>query len=421
MMNNKWLAMMSRLFFGWLGLLFAMSAHAGPDEVRLAQVAMAMPVSTVKFATGIDQLAAQDFAPLTGKRVAVITNHTGRDLQGNATLDLLRLAANVRVVAIFSPEHGLSGKLDQKISSGIDPDTGLPVYSLYGEHKRPSEEMLKGVDALVFDIQDAGVRFYTYITTMAYAMEAAAKAGIDFYVLDRPNPINSRDVQGPVLDADLKSFVGYYAMPIRHGLTVGELAGMFNAENHIGVRLHVIPMQGYQRSQWFDDTGMAWVPPSPNLRSLTQAILYPGVAMVESANVSVGRGTDSPFEILGAPWLKADDLAAQLNARAIPGVRFSAVGFTPKAYPYKNKVCQGVRIELFDRDQFDAALLGLEIASALYHASPLQFQLDNTVGMIGSRDTIVRIKAGEDPRTIAAGWQQALNEFNSVRAKYLLY
>lgn len=406
---------------GCVGGLLAISAHAGPAETRLTSVALSVPAPSVKFATGIDRLEALDFAPLAGKRVAVITNHTGRDLQGHTTFDLLRLAANVQVVAIFSPEHGLSGKLDQKISSGIDPDTGLPVYSLYGEHKRPSEEMLKGVDALVFDIQDAGVRFYTYITTMAYAMEAAAKAGIDFYVLDRPNPINSRDVQGPVLDADLKSFVGYYALPIRHGMTVGELAGMFNAENRIGARLHVIPMQGYQRSHWFDDTGLSWINPSPNLRSMTQAILYPGVAMVESANVSVGRGTDSPFEIFGAPWVKADELATHLNARAIPGVRFMPLEFSPKAAPYKGKVCQGVRIELLDRDRLDSALLGLEIASALHHYSPEQFQLERTVGMVGSRDTINRIKSGEDPRTIAAGWQQALNEFNLLRAKYLLY
>ena len=228
----------------------------------------------------------------------------------------------MKLKAIFSPEHGLSGKSDSKVPATRDPLTKLPVYSLYGDTLRPTPKMLKGLDALVFDIQDAGTRFYTYISTMGYAMEAASQKKIAFYVLDRPNPITASLVQGPVMDRDLKSFNGYFPLPIRHGMTVGELARMFNVENKIGAKLQILQMNGYKRTDWYDETGLSWVNPSPNLRSLTQAILYPGVALVEGSNVSVGRGTETPFEILGAPWIHVKEFSDYLNNRKIPGVEF---------------------------------------------------------------------------------------------------
>jgi uncharacterized protein YbbC (DUF1343 family) len=281
--------------------------------------------------------------------------------------------------------------------------------------------MLSGLDALVFDIQDAGARFYTYITTMGYAMEACAKKGIPFYVLDRPNPIAASVVQGPILDRDLRSFTGYFPLPVRHGMTVGELATLFNAEMKIGVKLHVIKMRGYERSQWYDDTGLLWLNPSPNLHTLTEAILYPGVAMVESSNVSVGRGTSTPFELFGAPWIIGEELASYLNNRRIKGIRFTPVGFTPVTSPFKNQLCPGVQIALLDRQVLDSPSLGVEIASALYRLYPKDFQIDKTLGLIGSREVLQAIKDGQDPAAIAQNWQEPLEQFHKLRSKYLLY
>lgn len=370
---------------------------------------------------GIDVLAAEQFAPLAGLRVGLITNHTGLDATGRRTLDLLHRAPNVKLAAIFSPEHGLYGDVDEKVASGVEPITALPVHSLYGSARRPTAETIAGLDALVFDIQDVGVRFYTYITTMAYAMEAAAKKGIAFYVLDRPNPLSSAVVQGPVLDADLRSFTGYFPLPVRYGMTVGELARLFNDENHIGAKLRVISMRRYQREEWYDQTGLHWVGPSPNLRTLTAATLYPGVALVEGANVSVGRGTETPFELLGAPWISGRALAAYLNERRIPGVRFIPRDFTPSGSLYAHRHCQGVQIVLVDRQVLDTPALGIEIASALQRLYPRDFQLEKTVGLIGARRVVQAIKTGQDPQAIVQDWQGALGEFHSRRAKYLLY
>ncbi len=277
--------------------------------------------------TGIDVLRDNNFKDLSGLSIGLITNHTGKDSNGIRTIDLLANAPDVKLIAIFSPEHGLDGNSESRINSSIDIKTGLPVYSLYGNSLKPDDNMLSGIDALVFDIQDAGVRFYTYITTMAYAMEEAAKRGIIFYILDRPNPINATIIQGPIMDNDFKSFTGYFPLPIRHGMTVGELGEMFNKENNIGTKLHVIKMKGYKRSYWFDDTGLKWIPPSPNLKTLSQNILYPGVALLEGANISVGRGTDTPFEIIGAPWIKEKKLASFLMKRKIKGVKFKPAIF----------------------------------------------------------------------------------------------
>jgi uncharacterized protein YbbC (DUF1343 family)/CubicO group peptidase (beta-lactamase class C family) len=374
-----------------------------------------------KVLAGVDALEAENFAPLQGKRVGLITNSSGLDAAGRRTIDLLAQAPGVKLIALFSPEHGLAGRVDARVASTTDAATGLPVYSLYGDVERPTDKMLEGLDALVFDIQDAGVRFYTYTTTLGYCLEAAAKKGIDFYVLDRPNPLNGDEVEGPVLDGDLRSFVAYYPLPVRHGMTVGELAQMFNGENHLGAKLHVIKMQGWQRTDWYDETGLAWVNPSPNLRNATEEVLYPGVAMVEGANVSVGRGTDTPFEILGAPWMVSHDLAAYLNARNIQGVRFLPVDFKPSSSSFANQVCHGVQILLIDRQALDSPALGLEIAHALRKLYPNVFDLDKTLPLIGARWVLKAIAAGEDSSRIVFEWQEPLEQFRAVRSKYLLY
>ena len=353
-----------------------------------------------KVQTGIDVLEAMKFAPLKGLRVGLITNHSGVDSEGRRTIDLLHKAKGVKLKVIFTPEHGLSGKMDSKIPSTRDPLTKIPVYSLYGDTLRPTPKMLKRLDALVFDVQDAGTRFYTYISTMGYALEAASRKKIAFYVLDRPNPITASLVQGPVMDREFKSFTGYFPLPIRHGMTVGELARMFNVENKIGVRLKIIQMNGYRRSDWYDETGLSWVNPSPNLRSLTQAVLYPGVALVEGSNMSVGRGTETPFELLGAPWIQAKEFSDYLNNRKIPGVEFLAMDFTPGSNPFKDQVCYGVRIVLLDRQSFDSAALGIEIISALYQLYPKDFQIDKTLSLIGARSVLQAIKDGKDPQSI---------------------
>ncbi len=374
-----------------------------------------------KVETGLDGLESEHFEALRGRRVGLITNHSGLDAEGRRNIDVLAQAPGVKLVAIFSPEHGLFGQVDERVGSTREPKTGLPVYSLYGGTERPTDPMLQGIDALVFDIQDAGVRFYTYITTLGYTMEAAAKKGIPYYVLDRPNPITGYFVQGPVLDPDLKSFVGYFPLSVRHGMTVGELAEMYNAEEHLGAQLHVIKMRGWHRTDWFDETGSAWVNPSPNLRTLAEETLYPGVAMVEGANVSVGRGTDTPFELLGAPWVNARALAGYLNARQVQGVRFLPVDFTPGSSKFHGEVCHGVQLVLLDRQALDPTELGVELASALFHLYPQQFQLDDTLKLIGSRKVLESIRHGEDPHRIVYDWQEPLERFRAMRAKYLLY
>ncbi len=397
------------------------SRHALTSRLELEHSYPVRSASDGKVLTGIDVLEAENFAALAGLRVGLITNHTGRDTAGRRTIELLHRAPRVKLVAIFSPEHGLAGNMDTRVSSMVDSASGLPVYSLYGDVERPTEKMLEGLDALVFDIQDAGVRFYTYITTLGYAMEAAAKKAIAFYILDRPNPINGFSVEGPVLDKELRSFVGYFLLPVRHGMTVGELAGMFNRENSLGAKLSVIKMRHWQRAEWYDETGLPWVNPSPNLRNLTEATLYPGVAMVEGANVSVGRGTDTPFEVLGAPWVEAKKLAAHLNQRKIQGVSFLPVDFTPQSDRFAGQVCHGVGILLLDRQALDAAELGVEIGGALYHLFPKDFQIEKTLPLVGARWVVEAIQEGQDPRRIATRWEDSLSEFRKLRRKYLLY
>ena len=379
------------------------------------------PARNAHTKTGIDVLAEEEFAPLRGKRVGLITNQTGLDRDGRSTIQLLAHADRVKLVALFSPEHGIAGRAEDKVSSSTDPATGLPIYSLYGDTRRPADEMLRGIDALVFDIQDAGVRFYTYITTMGYAMEESAKHKITFYVLDRPNPLGGQAIEGPMLDRDRLNFVGYFPMPVRYAMTLGELARMFNAENKIGCDLHVIAMKGWRRSDWYEATGLLWVAPSPNLRSLNAALLYPGIEILQSADISVGRGTDTPFELLGAPWIHATQLADYLNSRFVPGVRFVPTRFTPRAGPHKDLLCQGIALIITDRASLHSMLMGLEIAAALAKLYPDKFDLQGTIALVGSAATIARLKKGDEPSVIVADWTEEIEAFKRIRAKYLLY
>jgi len=281
--------------------------------------------------------------------------------------------------------------------------------------------VMKALDAVVFDIQDAGARFYTYETTLGYFLEAAAKAGVELIVLDRPNPITGAFVQGPVADADHESFTNYWTLPVRHGMTMGELAKMFNAERSIGAKLTVVPMEGWQRGDWFDSTGIEWVNPSPNLRSVTEAALYPGVALIEGTNVSVGRGTDRPFELVGAPWIKSRELAAYLNARGIAGVRFVPVTFTPSASVHNGQQCSGVSILVTDRNGFDAPELGIELAAALGKLYPAEFKIERMNELLVNQSVYDALVGGEDPRRIEQEWRDAEGKFEKVREKYLIY
>jgi uncharacterized protein YbbC (DUF1343 family)/CubicO group peptidase (beta-lactamase class C family) len=371
--------------------------------------------------TGIDVLEGEYFTPLQGMSVGLITNQSGRDLNGRRTIDVLDHAPGVKLVAIFTPEHGLYGTAEGKVNSGHDPKTGLPVYSLYGATRRPTAAMMQGINALVYDIQDVGVRYYTFITTMAYGLETAAQYHIPIFVLDHPDPINGLVVQGPVLDRNLVSFVGFFPMPVRNGMTMGELAELFNHEDHIDADLRVIKMTGWERSDWFDETGLEWVDPSPNLRNLTEDVLYPGLGMIEEANISVGRGTDTPFEVLGAPWIDAKQLSDYLNGRNIQGVRFIPVDFTPAASKFAGQVCHGVSLVLLSRRALDSPELGVELASALYTLYPKQFEIDKTLPLVGSRDVIAAIEAGKDPREIELQWERKLDAFLQMRQKFLLY
>jgi uncharacterized protein YbbC (DUF1343 family) len=371
---------------------------------------------------GVDVLEEENFDPLRGKRVGLVTNQTGVDAHGRRTIDVLRSAPGVRLVALFSPEHGIAGdSRDDVIKDSTDQTTVLPIYSLYGNTRRPTDEMLKDIDSLVFDIQDAGVRFYTYITTMAYSMEAAASHHIPFVILDRPDPLGGEVIEGPLLDPGRTSFTGYFPLPVRYGMTVGELARMFNTENHIGADLRIVLSNNWSRRESYDQTGLDWIPPSPHLRTVSTAFLYPGVEILQAGGVSVGRGTNAPFEVLGAPWIDAEAFAAELNRRTIPGLRFESVRFIPRENPYNDESCQGVRIRITDRDSFRSMRMGLEIAEALNQMYPGQFQLEQVMTLLGSQSTIDRLKRGDAPQDIIASWSAALDKFRNMREKYLLY
>jgi uncharacterized protein YbbC (DUF1343 family) len=371
--------------------------------------------------TGLDALEAEKFAPLRGKRIGLITNHTGVDGEGRRNIDVLAKAPGVTLVALFSPEHGLAGRADEKVGSTKDPTTSLPVYSLYADTRRPTDEMLQGIDALVFDIQDAGVRFYTYTATMAYCMEEAAKHKIAFFVLDRPNPMGGEIVEGPMLDPDKTSFVAYFPLPVRYGLTIGELAQFFNAENHIGADLQVITMRNWHRNYFFESTGIKWIPPSPALRTTKGSMLYPGIEILQNSGVSVGRGTQTPFEQFGAPWMNGEEVAAGLNERHLPGLRFTPKEFIPISGPHSGERCGGVSILVTDRFMARSMSLGLEIAEILQRLYPKDFDTDKLIGLVGNADTVQQIKDGVASEKIVASWSDALKTFDQVRRKYFLY
>jgi uncharacterized protein YbbC (DUF1343 family) len=377
--------------------------------------------STPRVLNGIDVLREGNFELLAGKRIGLITNHTGLAADGASTLDLLSRAGLCKLIFVLSPEHGVRGTSEGAVKSSMDKATGLPIYSLYGDTKRPTPEMLRDVDALVFDVQDIGARFYTYITTMGYCMEEAAKAKIPFYVLDRPNPIGGVQVEGPMLDADRTSFTGYMPLPIRHGMTVGELARYFNAENKIGVELHVVEMKGWLRSQYFWDTGQLWVNPSPNMRSMSAAILYPGVCLLEPTNVSVGRGTDRPFEVFGAPWIEPRRLAAEFEKSGIPGIKAVPLIFTPSADIHQGKACGGLSLSVTDPYKVNSVLLGLSLISILHHLYPHEFEIKRVIGLLGNTEALKRLEAGEPPDRVLKAGDASLREFLSKRHKILIY
>ena len=373
--------------------------------------------------TGIDVMEEQRFAPLQGRRVGLITNQTGIDRSGRRNVDAMR-QAGVNVAALFSPEHGINGKLDQpNIADSKDETTGLPVWSLYQNSRfRMTPEMLRGVDTLAFDIEDVGARFYTYGCTMLSALERAAATKIPFYVLDRPNPVTGVHVEGPMLDKDLESGVGCYGLPIRHGLTLGEMAAMANAEKKLGADLHVVKMKSWSRGDWFDSTGLVWVDPSPNLRSLNATTLYPGVAMLESTpNFSVGRGTDAPFEQIGADWIRGAELAQFMNTRSIPGVRVYPTRFQPSDSVFKGKTIEGVRFVILNRESFSAVRLGLELEFALNRLYPGKIDVEKNRLLIGNRKTMEWMKEGADPSTIEQRLAEDLAVFAERRKPFLLY
>jgi uncharacterized protein YbbC (DUF1343 family) len=371
---------------------------------------------------GIDVLEAENFARLRGKRVGLVTNQTGQSKSGVSTIDLLARAKEVRLTALFSPEHGIRGTLDDNVASSHDGKTGLPIHSLYGDTRRPTSQMLEGIDVMVVDLQDIGARFYTYATTMGYVLEEAAKRKLPVIVLDRPNPIDGYDVEGPYQDAAAVGFLGYLPMPIRHGLTIGELARLFNGEKQIGADLTVVAMKNWNRNRWFDETALPWTNPSPNMRNMNAATVYPGIGAIEATNISVGRGTDTPFEQLGAPWIDGPALSAALNARGPAGVRFYPVTFTPAAgAKLGGQVCRGVSLIVTDRERLRPVRVGMEIAQALSVMYGQQFKLEDAATLVGSKATIEKIRAGVPAETIAASWHADEEKWRATRAKYLLY
>lgn len=391
----------------------------------------AAPMNVAPVQTGLDILARENFARLEGKNVGIVCNHTATDAQGRHLVDLMFANKKINIVALFGPEHSIRGDVDDRIGDITDAKTGLKVYSLYdyklpaAQRYRPTPEMLRGIDTLVFDIQDIGARYYTYIATLGYVMEEAAKANIKVVVLDRPNPIGGLLVEGPLLDPKLSGqFTAYHTMPISHGMTMGELALMYNAERKIGANVEVVKMAGWNRRMLFDETGLPWSNPSPNIRNMRQEILYPGVGFLEGLPLSVGRGTDTPFEILGAPWIDGVALAANLNARRLPGVTFVPVRFTPTSSKHKGVVCGGVQIMLWERQNFRPSELGIHLADALIRLYPTQLPatlFGTARTMMGNEAVPAALLAGASPQSIIASWSRDVAVWRDRRAKFLLY
>ena len=372
--------------------------------------------------TGIDVLARDGFRTLRGSRIGLVTNHTGLTREGRATIDALHAAPGVSLEALFGPEHGIRGDFDQAdIADGTDARTGLPVYSLYGARTQPSPAQLAGLDTLVFDIQDIGCRFYTYLSTLGNILEAAHTHKLRVVVLDRPNPITGTRAEGPSADADKLAFVAYHPIPVRHGLTFGELARLFHAEKCFDCPLEVIACEGWRRGDWYDATGLLWTDPSPNMRRLTAAALYPGVGLLELTNVSVGRGTDTPFEIFGAPYVSARAFAAALNAENLPGVRFVPAEFTPGSSVFGGEKCGGVQILLTERELLDAVRVGFSLARTLRRLSETAWQPDKLMTLLANRKAYDRLMAGDAYAEIAGGWAGDLAAWVRRTEKHWLY
>ncbi len=401
------------------------SPLAARPPAPLAREKAPPPALPFDVRAGVDVLESSGFGAVKGKRVALLTNATGITRDGRTTASVLlserAKAAGVKLVRLFSPEHGFAATLDEKVPDGVDPATGLPVVSLYGEKRRPSPKDLEGIDAVVVDLQDAGVRFYTYLTSLGYVLEECAKAKVGVVVLDRPNPIGGEAVEGPPADAERLSFTAVHTIPVRTGMTIGETARMLNEERKIDAALTVVALRGWMRSLWYDETGLPWVNPSPNLRSVTQAALYPGVALLEFTNVSVGRGTDAPFELLGAPWIDAERLARTLNVRGLPGVRFAPVEFTPTSSRYAGERCRGIRTTVTDRGALRPVALGLEIATALRDLHTDGWRRDRFGELLASAAAAARFERGDPASQVVSGWAAEQMEFERRRARFLLY
>ena len=371
---------------------------------------------------GIDVLEKNNFKELENKRIGLVTNQTGRNLNGKPTIDVLNEAKNVKLVSLFAPEHGIRGELDQeKINDSKDEKTGLPIYSLYGETRRPKPEQLQNLDAIIYDIQDIGARFYTYTATLRNVLEEAAKAKIPVYILDRPNPFGGVSVEGSLADEDKLSFIAAHTIPVRYGLTIGELGLMMNDERKIGADVKVIKMENWLRSMWFDETNQTWINPSPNMRSLTEATLYPGIGLLETTNLSVGRGTDTPFEIIGAPWLDGRKLADYLNSKNLKGVRFIPIKFTPKTSVFAGENLGGINIIITNRAEFQSVETGIEIAAALRKLYPNEWQIEKYKRLLVNQNIFEKISNGTSPEEIKKIRQNDLNEFLNRRARFLLY
>lgn len=369
---------------------------------------------------GIDVLVETEFAALDGLSVGLITNHTGQSRTGTSTIDLLFESPTIKLTALFSPEHGIRGTYEEAVDDSIDEQTGLKVYSLYGETRKPTPKSLEGLDALVFDIQDIGCRFYTYISTMGLAMEAAAENGLSFYVLDRANPINGTTVDGPIRRGD-SHFIAFHDIPIRHGMTVGELAQLIRVENELEVDLTIVPLQNWERSMLFDETGLPWVNPSPNMRSLTQALLYPGIGLLETTQLSVGRGTDAPFEVIGAPYINHLELAGELNRLELPGIRFVPIQFTPDASKFSGEQCQGVSIILTDRESCPIVDVGIAIAHTLHRLYAPDFDIEKYDHLLRHPSVIEQIQDNQPWESIVVTWRKEVDAFYKRRTPYLLY
>ncbi|MFW5866333.1 MAG: exo-beta-N-acetylmuramidase NamZ domain-containing protein [Armatimonadota bacterium] len=372
--------------------------------------------------TGLDVLAADGCSSLIGPAVGLITNHTAITADRRHIIDVFT-DAGVNLVGLFGPEHGIRGDHDEtfKVASSTDPVTGLPIHSLFSSVQRPTPEMLEGIELLVFDIADVGVRYYTYTTTMTFCMEEAARAGIPLVVLDRPNPITASRVEGPVLDPAFRKLSAYHPIPTRHGMTAGELALFANAEYEIGCDLRVIACESWGRDEWFDETGLPWVNPSPNLRNLNQVTLYPVICGFEASQMAVGRGTDSPFEIFGAPYINARELAARLNALDDTHLRFVPIEFTPRSHRFEGELCSGCFVFTTDRERLRPVQANVRIACEITALHRDAFDVRLSEWLVGGLDVAEAIHDGAAADEIIAGWQPSLDEYTQTREGYLLY